>query len=323
MGRFAKTPSISAAHATIEFGTTTQPTRCVCTGLRLSSICCEPILVGKTTMKNSRLVATAAIAVLAGSVFQPALAQYPGDNGQYPGAYNGQQQYPGDNGQYPRAYNGQQQYPGAYNGQQQYQQHPGAYDGQQGTYQNGYRAGYDDARANRRFDDRIATNNRYDDERSQLWQRRYTRVSTYNDDNYYRECRTTADPAGVIAGALIGGLLGNAVVRGNARPGATIAGVIVGGALGAGLTRNLNCEDRSYTYRAYYEGFNAGRPNQQYEWRNPRNGRRGIVRVGQYYNDPDGFRCTTFSQAIYIGRTAQEAQGRACQQPDGTWTIVG
>jgi surface antigen len=255
-------------------------------------------------MKNPRLVAAATLAVLAGSAFQPVAAQYGG-------------QYPGADRPNPGAYNAPRNDNGPRNGS---------------TYENGYRDGYDDARANRRFDDRAGAYDRNDyrqgandrvPDRSQLWQRRYSRVYTASDDNFYQQCAKSADPAGVIAGALIGGLLGNAATRGNARTPATVAGIIVGGALGAGLTRNLDCEDRSYSYKAYYDAFNAGRPNQEYAWRNPRNDRRGVVRIGAYYNDPDGFRCTTFSQTIYIAGRPQEGRGRACQQPNGTWAIVG
>jgi surface antigen len=158
-------------------------------------------------------------------------------------------------------------------------------------------------------------------DRSKLWERRYSRVYTTNDDNYYQNCTGSADPTGVIAGALIGGLLGNAAGRGNS--GATIAGIIAGGAVGGSLTRNLSCEDRSYSYKTYYNAFNAGRANQQYQWANPNSGRRGVVTIGSYYDDPDGFRCATFSQSIYIRGRAQQARGRACQQPDGVWAIVG
>jgi len=101
----------------------------------------------------------------------------------------------------------------------------------------------------------------YRDDRDQMWRQRYAAPTTYNDDSYYRDCRSSPDPAGVIAGALIGGLLGNAVGNGGGRTGTTIAGVIVGGAVGAALTNNLNCEDRSYAYKTYSDGFNAGRPN--------------------------------------------------------------
>lgn len=196
------------------------------------------------------------------------------------------------------------------------------------AYRQGYRAGYDDARSRRRFDDTDYTygygydpNYRADD-RSQRWQQRYGRVYTYNDDNFYEECRQSVDPAGVIAGALIGGILGNAVGGGNGRGGTTVAGVIVGGALGATLSQNLNCDDRSYAYKAYYDGLNAGRPNATYQWRNPRGGHYGEFRVGDYFNDPDGFRCANYTQQIYINNQPQATTGRACQQPDGTWAII-
>ncbi len=187
-----------------------------------------------------------------------------------------------------------------------------------------YRAGYDDGRAGRRYSDRygpsppppVAV------DRDERWRARYARTYTYNDDNFYQQCRQTVDPAGVIAGALIGGLLGNAVSRGGARAGGTIAGVVIGGVAGAALTRNLDCEDRSYAYKTYYDGFNAGRPNAAYQWRNPKNGHYGDFRVADYYNDPDGFRCANYTQQIFVNGRPQAASGRACQQPDGTWAIV-
>ena len=160
----------------------------------------------------------------------------------------------------------------------------------------------------------------YRDDRDQRWRQTYTRTYSYDDDVYYRERRTSPDPAGIIAGALIGGLLGNAVGRGGG--GATVAGVIIGGATGAALTRDLDCEDRSYAYKTYYDGFNSGRPGSRYQWTNPRSGHRGEFRVGTYYNDPYGFRCANFTQVIYVQGRPQEARGRACRQPDGSWAIV-
>jgi len=162
----------------------------------------------------------------------------------------------------------------------------------------------------------------YRNDRNQNWRQNYSRNYSYDDDNYYRECRNSPDPAGIIAGALIGGLFGNTVGRGGGRTGATLAGVIVGGAVGVALTNNLDCDDRSYAYRTYYDGFNAGRPNTTYQWRNPRNDRRGEFRVGNYYNDRSGFRCANYRQTIYMQGRSQEARGVACRQPDGTWAIV-
>lgn len=189
-------------------------------------------------------------------------------------------------------------------------------------YRAGYHAGYYTARHRGRYDDRLPQFGNPDNDPNQRWHQRYSQAYTYNDDGYYRECRKSSDPGGVLAGALIGGLLGNSVGRGGGRGGATVAGVIIGGALGAGLTRHLDCEDRSYAYRTYYDGFNSGHPQSDWQWENTNSGNYGDFRVGNYYNDPDGFRCATYTQQIYVNDSPEESNGRACQQPDGTWVIV-
>jgi surface antigen len=207
----------------------------------------------------------------------------------------------------------------------------------EGGYTEGYRRGWDDHRTKAQFNDRWQGGgpvyspgympNQNDprgyEDAGRRWQRQYQRQYTYQDDIYYRECRNKVDPGGVIAGALIGGLLGNALGRGGGRGGATIAGVVVGGALGATLTRDLDCEDRSYAYNTYYDGFNSGRVGVPYQWRNPGNGHYGEFRVNDYYNDQVGFRCANFTQQIFINGRPQAAAGRACQQPDGTWAVIG
>jgi surface antigen len=213
--------------------------------------------------------------------------------------------------------------------------------GFQDGYKSGYRAGNDASKNRQRYDDTDYSYgygydnpsrgyfnngpgpNAGNDDRGRRWQARYSRAYTYNDDSFYQDCRQSVDPAGVIAGALIGGLLGNSVARGGSKGGATVAGFIAGGAIGAALTKNLDCNDRSYAYKTYSQGFTSGRPNSSYEWRNPDNGHYGNFRVGDYYNDPDGFRCANYSQQIFVSGRPQAATGRACQQPDGTWAIVG
>ena len=206
----------------------------------------------------------------------------------------------------------------------QYQK--GYEDGYREAYRQAYRNGYRDARANRRFDDSdYSYGYGFDDDygndpRFGRWRARYQRAYTYTDDNFYQECRTSVDPAAVIAGGLIGGLLGNAIGDGRGVP--TIAGVVVGGAVGAALTRDLNCEDRSYAYKTYYDGFNAGRPNATYQWRNPRSNNYGNFRVADYYNDPDGFRCANYTQHIFIKGRPQAASGRPERDLGGGWRHV-
>jgi surface antigen len=196
-------------------------------------------------------------------------------------------------------------------------------------YRDGYRAGYQAGRYRARYNDlpppppgppTPAYSSGGD--RDERWRARYGRVYTANDDRFYQECRNQADPAGVLAGALIGGLLGNAAGHGSGRAPATVAGVIVGGVAGGALTQHMQCEDRSYAYKTYSDAFNSGRPRSDWQWDNPDNGNYGDFRVGDYYTDADGFRCATYVQKIWVRGEPEYASGHACQQPDGSWTIV-
>ncbi len=163
-------------------------------------------------------------------------------------------------------------------------------------------------------------NDRNDEEAR--WRDRYHREYNTASDPFYSECRSKTDPAGVIIGAVLGGILGNAAGGRNNSGAGTAAGIFAGGAIGAILTTKLDCEDRAYAYRTYADGFNSGRTNVKYEWKNPKNDRRGEFQVRNYYDDPDGFRCANYSQTIYIGGRPQAATGRACRQPDGSWAML-
>ncbi len=134
------------------------------------------------------------------------------------------------------------------------------------AYKAGYRTGYQVGTQRRPYNDRATQASYYGPgDPNQQWRQRYGQTYSYNDDRYYQECRNSPDPAGVIAGAVIGGLLGNAVGRGGGKTGATVAGVIVGGALGANLVKHLDCQDRSYAYKTYSNGFNSGRANSNWQ----------------------------------------------------------
>jgi len=179
------------------------------------------------------------------------------------------------------------------------------------------------ARPDRNFPDRGPPPRIHDrDDQEARWRDRYQTTYTQANDPYYRECRNKPDPAGMIIGAVLGGLLGNAAGNRDNQGLTTVAGVFAGGAIGAALTKNLDCEDRSYAYRTYSDGFNAGREKVTYRWNNPKTDRRGELYVEDYYDDPDGFRCATYTQKIYIGGRPQEGQGRACRQPDGSWAMI-
>ncbi len=158
--------------------------------------------------------------------------------------------------------------------------------------------------------------------RDDVWRARYSKSYDLQDDRFYQECRNKPDPAGALVGALAGGLLGNAVAGRGSKTEGAIVGVIAGGAIGMALTSKVECEDRSYMYKTYSDGFNAGRPGAKYNWENPRTRNRGEMEVIDYYEDEDNFRCAVYSNNVIINGRREEARGRACQQPDGSWAII-
>jgi surface antigen len=186
-------------------------------------------------------------------------------------------------------------------------------------YRAGYRVGFTAARTRNQYDDRPIARDDGRDGPSERWLRRYAKEYTLADDLYYQHCRGAPDPAGIVAQAMIGGLLDTKDDHG----GASVAGVILAGVLGSTMTTGLGCDDQSYAYKAYYDGFNSGRTNSAFDWRNPRNGHSGDLLIARYINDPDGFRCADYNMRMSVKDKQQAATGRACQQPDGTWVIVG
>jgi surface antigen len=160
---------------------------------------------------------------------------------------------------------------------------------------------------------------RWRDERESYWRRRYSRIYSYHDDIYYRECRDRADPAGVLIGGLIGGLLGRAI-SGDDDDGAVFAGIIIGSVVGDALARDMDCDDRSYAYYAFYHGLNSGRPG-IYRWRNPHNNHRGEFHVRGYYYDQYGFHCANYRHTAWLDRR-RVASGRTCRQPNGAWAFL-
>jgi len=99
--------------------------------------------------------------------------------------------------------------------------------------------------------------------------RRYNSHQFYYTDQF---CRS--DGNAVVAGALIGALLGG--VAGDGDGGAYLAGGLVGAGLGAALN---DCDRGQYRY-GLQSAFVTDQP---YYWANPYSGVRGVVRAGDWH----------------------------------------
>jgi surface antigen len=127
---------------------------------------------------------------------------------------------------------------------------------------------------------------------------------------------------GTAAGAVVGGLVGNAIggSAGNRLAG-TLIGAAVGGFVGNRIGATLDDEDRRRAYAAQMQALETGPSGAPVPWRNPDTGRYGNVVPGPAYQ-ANGATCRQYTHTIYIDGVPQSERGAACRNPDGTWTKV-
>ncbi|MEJ1969930.1 MAG: hypothetical protein WDN03_15040 [Rhizomicrobium sp.] len=136
----------------------------------------------------------------------------------------------------------------------------------------------------------------------------------YREGDYERDCRS-GTAAGTVFGAAGGGLIGGAASHGN--PAAIVGGVLLGGLLGNALSRDVDCDDQRYAFDTYADGFN-GEIGRRYEWRHGDS--YGYFTPTREYADA-GSRCRDFTTTTYRGGRTYTHDGTACYGRDGYWHI--
>jgi surface antigen len=127
---------------------------------------------------------------------------------------------------------------------------------------------------------------------------------------------------GTVLGAVAGGLAGSAFGRGEGRLIMTGLGTLVGAFIGSEIGQSLDAADRMAATRTAQQTFEYGRTGQTATWSNPDSGNSGTVTPTRTYQSADGGYCREYQQTVSVGGKTQEAYGRACRQPDGSWKIV-
>ena len=119
-------------------------------------------------------------------------------------------------------------------------------------------------------------------------------------------------------GQVLGGVAGAAVgstVRGDDRPVAIVAGAIIGVLIGGAIGRHMDEVDHHCVGQAL-EYAETGR---SVTWRNP--DRRADYRLtpSEPRRMANGEYCREYRTVITVEGRRQEAHGTACRQPDGSW----
>ncbi len=122
------------------------------------------------------------------------------------------------------------------------------------------------------------------------------------------------EQAGMVIGALAGGLLGSQVGHGSGRTAATIIGTMAGAVVGGNVGRSMDQTDRIKTAHAL-ETVRTGVPSR---WHNPDTGHEYTVVPTRTYEAGQG-PCREYTVDTVIGGRAEKVHGTACRQPDGSW----
>src|SRR5262249_49277634 len=120
---------------------------------------------------------------------------------------------------------------------------------------------------------------------------------------------------GTVLGAIAGGVLGGVASHGNGL--AIAGGAIFGGLAGNALSRDIDCEDRDYASRAYYDAFD-GDVGRHYEWTGRHGGHGYIVVNDRFYRGRHP--CVNFTEVVWHHGDRDMRDGVACRHRDG-WRI--
>ena len=127
---------------------------------------------------------------------------------------------------------------------------------------------------------------------------------------------------GTLGGAGLGGLAGSQIGGGSGKVWTTVGGTILGAYLGNRAVKYFNDDDAELATQAEQRAY-AAPIGEQIAWNNPETGNRGTVTPVREGRTQSGQYCRDFQQTIYVEGRAEQANGRACQQQDGTWKVVG
>ncbi len=126
---------------------------------------------------------------------------------------------------------------------------------------------------------------------------------------------------GTLIGGAAGAVTGAQFGSGGGRLAMTALGTLAGAVIGNSFGQSLDRADRQYASRAQQVALEYEPSGSETTWRNPDTGNYGVIKPTQTYRSPSGEYCREYQHTIIVGGRTQEAYGRACRQPDGSWEI--
>lgn len=131
--------------------------------------------------------------------------------------------------------------------------------------------------------------------------------------------------AGAVAGAIAGGVVGNQFGKGDGKKWATGIGAVLGASLGSSIGASADRADQMWLASddRYVEdaGYTALETGQVQRWQNPQTGSWGVI-TPHSTRQVGTSMCRDFEMKSVRGTLPHEASGTACQNANGTWSIL-
>lgn len=126
---------------------------------------------------------------------------------------------------------------------------------------------------------------------------------------------------GAGTGAILGGIAGAQVGKGDGRLIATGVGALLGTLIGSEVGKSLDKADMAYAQSANQRAH-AIPVGQTVQWNNPESGNSGSITPRRDGYSSTGRYCREYEQTIIVDGRQETAVGTACQNPDGTWQVL-
>ncbi len=128
---------------------------------------------------------------------------------------------------------------------------------------------------------------------------------------------------GTLIGAGVGALIGSQFGGGTGKLVGVAIGTLAGAMIGGNVGRSLDRADQlAARHNTQYALERAPTGRRGPVWRNPDRRTSGYTVPTKTYQAKSGQYCREYQQTVTIGGKKQHAYGKACRQPDGSWTIV-
>lgn len=122
-------------------------------------------------------------------------------------------------------------------------------------------------------------------------------------------------PGSTLAGATAGGLAGGLLFHGS--PAGIVGGALLGGIVGDAIGNQMDARDHAMMGNAIV----SAPIRKTTQWTNDRTGTTYRVTPTRDYYSNDCY-CREYTSKINVNGQWQTAYGRACKMPDGSWKIV-